>query len=222
MANIITDVSGVKNVRMTNSNFARPPIPAAFTNWSILRVALLLRLSDSGANITGTPRLAVGLCSGSANIIGDATTTHFVGVMSNNATWSRATAGIRYTSGSTWIPHKKVGTTITNGTNISVSSVANISAEGPTMLMVDITKGTPNYTINLFMYAAAAIPTNTDANFELQAVSGVPTFTNYVRSGGFTIAVDEATDGVFDHACVWWNQTNPTLDVLNWGVYRVG
>lgn len=218
MANLITDVAGIKNVRMTNARFARAPIASLFTGWTTLRIALFVQWLDSGGNITGTPSFAFGLCSGNANIMGDATTTHFCGAISTVATWTRATSPLRYT-GVTIAPAKKVGTTLTLGTNFTTAAMAWLTQ--PSFFFVDITVGSPNYSMRLICPTASPAGTPTEAEFLAQSVAGVPAQLNHVYQTAQTVAVDEATNGVFDHACVWWNQASPSVDILNWRVYRL-
>lgn len=216
MANIITDVGGDNMVRMTNARFARQPLPDIFTGWSQLRVALYLSLNDSGANITGTIRFAFGLCAGSTNIPGDATCTHFAGGLLASSPWTRATAPTRY-SGINFFPSKLVGTTLTTGT--PTSGVVMRTAV-PQMVFVDIIKGSPNYSFRPF-FPGTATESPSVANFEAQSVAGTPAYANYTYATAQTVAVNEGTDGTFDHSCVWWNQSSPTFDIAYWRVYRL-
>lgn len=217
MANTITDISGDLRTRMTNARFARVPIPSIFTGWTTLRVACYLLPNSSGANITGTPRFGVGLCAGSTNILGDTTTDHFAGALSTGATWTFAAAPARYAMG-TVQPSTRIGTTIVSGTTLA-SPILHTTALG--LFFVDITVGSPNYSLRLFACTNNAAPTPTLADFLAQSVAGTPAFTGHVFAAAQTVAVDEATNGTFDHACVWWNQTNPTMDIAAWRVYRV-
>lgn len=216
--NVITDLGGSEiAVRMTNSRFARQPVPALFTGWAKLRIAALLRFGDSGANITGTPRFGLGLCAGSTNILGDATTDHFAGVVTNGATWNRQAGTVYYYSVSP-AAAKKVGTTLTLASNFASDMSSHTT--GQTLFFVDITKGSPNYTFDLFRNNGAS-PVATLADFLSLSVATIPALSSHVLTTGVTLAVDEATNGTLDHACAWWNQTTPTMDILAWRVYRL-
>jgi hypothetical protein len=219
MANIITDVSGDLNVRMTNARFARQPLPAVFSGWSKLRVALRLKIADSGLDITGTPRFGFGLCSGNTNILGDATTTHFVGALTNVATITRnVTSPVIYTTTNELFPAKRIGSTFTFGTTFASSPAMAVGVYS--LWFLDITKGSPNYTLQMFFrISTAGTPTNAD--FLTQSVAGVPAFTAHLLQTAQTLAVDETTNGTLDHACVWWNQTTPVIDISEWRVYRL-
>lgn len=221
MANIITDVSGVKNIRMTNARFARSPISSFFSGWSKVRIALYASIGDSGANITGTPVFGVGLCSGSTNILGDATTTHFAGALWQDATVTRFGGTPTRYQINPISPATLVGTTLTTGTNLASTTVQLFCAPAPTCYFVDITKGSPNYTLQLFAYATSTTPSTSEADFLAASVQGVPVATGHTLMTSQTIAVDEATNGTFDHACVWWNQSNPTMDIWAWRLYRL-
>ena len=223
MANIITDVAGDKQVVMTSAQFARMPIASIFTGWTQLRVAALVLVNDSGANITGTPRLAMGLCAGTSNIPGDLTVTHFCGVMTNQATWLRNTAAVRYQMANSYFPTKTVGITNTFGSTFSSSSNAQLHTTALQMLFIDITKGSPDYSFNLFLYTGASVaPSVTFNDFANQSVAGVPAFTGHTYSPTIDVAVDEGVDGTFDSACMWWDQVVPTFQVAAWRVFKLG
>lgn len=218
MANIITDFAGEKRVVMTDARFARKPLTGFFAGWSHIRVALYALVTDSGANITGTPRWAFGVCAGSTNIMGDATTTHFCGAISNVATWNRSTTPTRFNTASMMVPAKQVVSTLTTGTAFGGSAIY-LQTAVLSMYFIDIIKGSPNYSFQLFKPTGAATPTLSD--FLTQAASGVPAFTNHALSTAVTVAVDEATDGTFDHGCVWWDQSVCNVNIAAWRMYRI-
>jgi hypothetical protein len=221
MSNTIIDNSGELVVQMSNAPFAREPLSTFFAGpWTSVRIALYIRINDSGAEMSDPTNLAVGLCAGSTNIMGDATTTHFCGTMTY-ANFFRSTGPVRYAGNGavSYRPTKKVGVTVTSGTNFGTAPILHTTA--PTMWFVDITKGSPNYTVRPFFCNGTSAPTVTEANFLAQAISTPPSFTGHTYPSGQTIAVDEATDGTFDHACVWWNKANPTFEILYWKLYRI-
>lgn len=199
----------------SNSRFARP-LPFS-TTWTKLRIAVRWGLTDSGANLTSTPGFAVGVCSGTSNIYGDATVTNFCGVINNAATLTRATGPIRYT-GLGLRPGKKVNTTQTlGGTNVNASlyQFITIDASVRTALFVDITKGSPNYTFDIFYPTNSAVADISMANFLAQVELTTPALTNYTYSvtagSSQTLAVDESA-GTFDTLNFYWDRTVSTLD----------
>lgn len=213
MANIITDVGGENMVRVDNARFARQPLPEIFTGWTKLRVALLLNILDSGVNITGTIRFAYGLCAGSTNIPGDATCTHFVGGLLASSPWARNTPPTRY-SGNAFAA-KLVGTTLTTSAIAACTYVVTPSQ----MLFIDITKGSPNYSLQAFFSVSTTVATY--ATFLTQSLAGTPSATGHSYPAAETIAVNEGVDGILDHACVWWNKADPAWDIAAWRVFRL-
>lgn len=216
----ILDVSGEKEVVSTAGYFARKPITGIFSSWTTLRVALFLKINDTGATIVA-PRLAFGLCSGTSAIPGDASVTHFCGMKTNGSNWSRLTAAVRYNYSNFALPTKTVATTDTVGTSFSNTSVLHTTALS--MLFVDITKGSPNYSLKLFHFtnASGTAPVCTLSDFNTQSVSTTPAFTGHAFTAAQTVAVDETADGAFDAACFWWNQVSPTIQIASWRVFKV-
>jgi hypothetical protein len=220
MANTISDLGGgEKIVRMSNARFARLPSALVFTSWNTIRVALRVRMSDSGANLTGTPVLAFGLCAGTSNIIGDATTTHFVGVQSVGATWTRATAPTRYTLADIR-PTKKVNTTTTSGASTILNSSIFHTAFFK-LYFVDITKGSPNYTFQMFGPTAASSVDATASDFLTHSVALSPALANHAQGTSRTLAVDEGADGTLSAACVFWNQVASIFEIADWSVIKL-
>src|SRR5579885_1728374 len=90
MANIIGNTASDLYVAMNTAKWARlVQIPAS---WTALRIGIRVRLGDNGGAVASTPRFALGLCSGTTNILGDATTTHFVGAITNSSSWAYFTS----------------------------------------------------------------------------------------------------------------------------------
>lgn len=171
--------------------------------WTRLRVGVRIKPSDSGANLTGTPRFGLGLCAGSSNILGDATPDHFVGIITNDATWTRSTSQTRYTVNPVDIA-KNVDGVLTTGSSISTTLV--LTTGFWKLLLVDITKGSPNFTVNMVLFPNANSTTDaSEANFLAKMMDDVPAFTNHTAGSAQTIAVNEGTDGTLDHVNFWWD-----------------
>ena len=206
---------------MTNSRFARQPYAGFMTSgWVTLRVAVLMRVSDSGASLSGTPRFAVGLCSGNTNIMGDSTVDHFVGLLSTDDNWSRSVGPVRYITVPSITAVKKVGTTITAGASFGAFG-ATFHTTTPFMIFVDITKGSPNFSFTVFICTGITAPGVTEANFLTTSLAPSPSFAEHASAGPVTVAVDEVTDGTLDHACVAWDQTLATVDIHAWRVLKL-
>ena len=210
-----------KAIVLVNDCFVRPvPIP---NGWTTVRVGLRLHFTTGSIS---SPIMAVGLCAGSSNKICDASTSHFVGIIANGGfTNNGPGCGAVYFS----VPlkaYKRVGTTDTIGSNITGDSRYGNSADANCadrgILFIDITKGSPNYTINAWYMANGTAPDVSKAIFEnmlntlqgpLQYDGGV----NMVHGTDQTVAVNEGTDGTLDSLCVYWNQTAVSMEICDHG-----
>ena len=226
MGNTIRDLSGAKYIEMSNGRFARQPSASVFASgaWTKIRVALYMDLFQIGSDVGSTPVFQAGLCSGTTNIPGDATPTNAVGLNVTAASWSWYNGG-----GSSYIyncgpcyPFKNVGGVLTNGTSstpllFATSAEANgLSAE----LYVDITKGSPNYTVQAFCPTTVS-PTTTEATFEAQSIASSP-----VIAGGHafltaqTIAFNESA-GTLDSVFVYHKPTTGYARIKQLRVVRL-
>jgi len=210
---------------LANSHFARPH---GVATWNKLRIALRLSSTDTGAVIGGTPEFAVGLCAGTTNIYGDATTDHFAGLHTHGSQFDRGTVGgVPYyaSTGSTVRPIKKVVSTVTTGTDIAVTAVVVLgdaaSAFHRVLLFVDITKGSPNYTFSLFWFTAGGLVDASASDFAIQAASASPTFSQHQMSTGQTLAVDEATNGTLNCVNLLWDKATPQIEISDLAVVRL-
>lgn len=217
MASTITTVSGDKRILLTNSGFARPIYIG--TNWTKIRIGMRVCQTDAGADLSGTPRWAVGVSSGSTNIFGDSTVDNWIGVVTNTATplranippvtcpWSHAIA-------------KKVGSTLTIG-----GTSATLAPSWDTSILnayfVDITKGSPNYTVGIFGrgYDGVANVNISLANYLKELETASPSLANYTSASG-TIAADEST-GTFTHVNISWNRQASQFQISDLAVIRM-
>jgi hypothetical protein len=219
-ATIIT-YSGDKRIQLSNSQLIRRPI--YYNSWTKMRIGIHFCI-PAAASIGGTPRLYLGICSGLTNGIGDATTTNFVGFMTNNATMTRTSlAGPNIYSGSlAWRFIKKVGTTFNFNTADAATSFF-LSMQQPVRhgLIVEITKGSPNYSMQA-AYPTANGATATDLSdtqmlglMEMTNMSDAGTVVTNYAGGSFTnttIAADEVA-GSFNAINVFWDRTVAPLEI---------
>lgn len=210
-----------------NGLFLRP-LPFG-TDWNSIRVGVRWSMRDSGANLTGTPRCFLGVCSGDTNAYGDATTTHAVGVDFNAATWTRAASNYSITPASSLFGAKRVNTTTTRTATFSTAwAIGNQSAASNadrTVWVVYITKGSPNFTLQTFYRNTTSIAPPADVSLatflEQIAVSGTPIITNHTQSAALTLAVDEGTDGDLDHINFHWDRATPEIEICDIAVVRM-
>ena len=221
MPNTIVDVTGDMRIRMQNSRWARMPLSGIFTpTWTTIRVGVLCApTTDPGANVTGTPRLALGFCSGTSAIPGDASATHFVGWMTTAASWLRTAGNLNTLAPQ---PTVQIGATLTHsGVNFAGSAITfGIASAVTPMLMLEITKGSPNYSFRSFEPTAAAA-TCTEATLFAQMQAATPVVTSHTYRTAQTMAVDEATNGVLDSICMYFSPSAPTWDVAAVCVFKL-
>lgn len=222
MATIIQSVASEKAAEMTNSTWARPiAIPS---NWTKLRVGVRCRCNDLGFGPSGTPRFAVGLSNGTTNIIGDASATHFVGVITDTVTWqySGGTNGVYF--GISPKPYKQVNGVDTFGTALSADARLQFLATNTSCCFwfIEIIKGSPNYTFNIFANIAAVVggggPTAGQFLSNLQAAAGGCVQTSHAYGTSQTLAVNEGANGTLNAVNVWWNQAAFFIDLYDVGI----
>jgi hypothetical protein len=212
-------------ISLANSNFARP-IPG-ISGWATLRIGLRLDMNNTAANITGTPRFSVGFCSGTTNLLLDATTDHFVGIQSNNATWryvvSTMTQYDNTVAGLDMIPFKRVGSTRTASTvTAGLFMQADPTVARRKMYFVDLIHGSPNYTFKAFYCSASSTNDCLTADFLNNMNLVTPSFSNHTYGTvGGTLAVDEGTNGTLNAASVAWDQPTPAIEICDIAVAKV-
>jgi len=214
-----------KRIILSNGTFARLH---GVASWTKLRVAVRWSMTDFGANLGSTPELSVGLCSGTTNIYKDATTTHFLGMQAFGATWTRATSPVNacYTTGASSIrPMKRVGTTTTTGTSggngFNLTADPTGSSTHRVMTFIDITAGSPNYTIGGFLWDFGTSVDVTESDFLAQAELASPSFTGHVAATNATIAANEGTDGALNAVNIYWDRTTPQIEISDIAVARL-
>lgn len=177
--------------------------------WTRVRFGATIQLNADG--VAFTPDLAFGFCKGSANVYGDASVDHFVGVTSSG-TWAFVIAN-NYDSLNVR-PSKKVGVTQTNGTDLTANVVAHYSpgvAIVRGMFMVEVEKGSPNYSFRLF-HRSNTTTDVTDASFLTQMVEATPVLTNHLWTAAQTLAVNEGVDGTLDAVNIFYGHSTKFLE----------
>jgi hypothetical protein len=191
-------------------------------NWNTLRVALNYNVETTGASLAGTV-LRVGLCKGTANMPGDATTDNSYGIKFQQAWLYLAGPPVRYAQYTTGDPFAftRVGTTETTSvTNVQplISAVSSCRCS----LFVDIIKGSPNYTFKMLFLSGTAVDV-TPAAFLGQISAVTPALTNHTYSSptGTSLAVNTGLNGVLDTVYVGWNTLTPRIFIGNLAVVRL-
>jgi len=204
----------LNSIQMLNDVWARPiTLPGG---WSKIRFGLLINLAvNAVVNLTSDPRWAVGFCHGTSNVYGDASCDHFVGGRPNQSSWV-------YPGGPSLVcdffGYKCVGTTETassaifgsNGLNVYTQTSSSTSRQ---LWFVDVTKGSPNYTIN--MWGSSGYADNAVSDF----LTNLPLASPSATAGApQTLAVNEGTDGVLNAVSTWWNRADYVMNICAHGV----
>ena len=167
---------------------------------------------QTGSNVTGTPRFAVGFGSGTANMVGDATTKNWIGLLTNEPTWIlNSPGGYSYYTIANGVPMAaatRVGSVWTIGAQVSpvpcqLSSRADGSNDGRQLLFVDVATGSPNYTVTGFVYTGAGYtPGVSNSTFMGLMTSATPSLTNYTLTSG-AVAFSQGP-GTLDTVQIMW------------------
>lgn len=205
---------------MSNSTFARPiNLP---TGWNKVRVGLRLTVGDLGVNPGSTPRFAFGLCHGTTNIIGDATCDNAIGAITNSASWARG--GVGY-AGMAVTAFTKVGSTLTTGgtliggSGIALAWTRTVAPFYRNCYLLDITKGSPNYTVALYYWSPGTTADVQDYDFyQAMLISGTMPSTlgagasAYLQGPNASMAFDESTFNL-NALGVWFNRSDFLLEI---------
>lgn len=229
MGATIVTVSTLKRIDLSNCQMLRRPV--YLNNWTSMRIGLQLCF-PSAATIVGSPKLYMGIGSGLTNGIGDATTTNWVGIFTNTATWTRTLSGAQAYAGGIEIRlAKRVGSTFTQHATggMTTNSFFSLDAAFRAVLLLDITKGSPNYSFTLGHTSSNSgiigidnTVANMDAYMGLPlGMAGIGSVVNpnYVAIGGTnpTLAMSEAA-GNLDCVQIYWDKTATPCEIE--GVYH--
>jgi hypothetical protein len=194
-------------------------------NWSTLRVALLCNFESTAANLSSTV-LRIGLCRGTTNMPGDATTDNSYGIKFQ-PTWTYEGS----TTFDYWVnpnPYPtafcRVGSSESTGATTGGSNVRIGLVNGKrTCFFLDVIKGSPNYTFKTFNASSTSFADATPATFLTQAQQSTPSLSNYTYTSptNTSLAVNAATNGILDTVYVGWNLLTPRLFISNLAVVRL-
>lgn len=209
-ATIITQ-AGDQGIQLSNASGCR--LLSVGNSWNTLRVGCRWAMTDAGLDLTGTPRVYLGVQAGTVNNpLSGSLLTHYVGYLPSSSTWTRS-APNAYGLATAPQLGKQVGTTITN--SASSSSPNNLPILGSRLYcqFVEITKGSP-YSLSMTHSTNSLTASITLAQFlaamETSAFSGIPGIVGaaFPATTGLTLVVDEGTDGALDSLCIAWNRTS--------------
>lgn len=174
--------------------------------WTKARVGVRFCSSDTGSSVSPAI-LRIGLAAGASfNGMAAGNPVHAIQAQltGNSNTWTRASSVNRYlhnfAAGEVW--RNGVFTSGSAGDLETGSPYFGAGDSYRTLLLVDITKGSPNWSIKYFRNTSATCADQTSASFNFLLGQAAPTLTNHAFCAGSTIAasgIDEATYGYFSH-----------------------
>lgn len=187
--------------------------------WTRVRIGIQLAF-NAGANISGTPILAVGLCKGTANGFSDPSTDHFLGVVTQGATMTYNAGPTPTLEYSATNVAKKIGTTLTVGSGFGSGFISSDPTVNRSFLIVDITKGSP-FTVKwaypntigagrVDVTDALMIALMEASTFDTSSLSGI--LANTVAQST-TIVIDETTNGHLDSISLNWDRSGTPLEI---------
>lgn len=201
------------------------------SNWTKLRIGLLMTVTPDDVNNLNGVQLVFGLCSGKTNPYGAASTTNFLGAKLGGTTggdlWTyKANSGNPY-FGTERIFIKKTAATVT-GLSSAAGEVHRVTANTGTLQrrgvqFLDIAKGTPNFTVTQWAITLGSMAKDfTPA----QLLDGLEQSGNISINGEtmnpmpLAIPFDE-TAGALDTVDVFWNKSAFPIEVHAVGAYRL-
>jgi len=222
-------INGQNDVAAVLSNSSLCRLMSIGSNWQRLRVALRLRVTDSGANVQGSPVFVVGVCSGTSQPYnnGAGNTQHFFGCYENATTWTRtaASGGVPANYATTTnggVSLRRVGTT-TGSAGGPLHYTCRFMTETRCLYFVDILKAVGNWSMLQHCKGHPADAYDcTYEDFIDKAVLDTFTFQNHGsygwRSANYT--PNEAANGYFDAVNVSWDRSNPKIEISDLAVVR--
>jgi hypothetical protein len=195
--------------------------------WSKLRIGVLWAVNATGAgNITGTPRLGVGVCSDLSNPYGSLVPDHWVGSLSNAGTWGDNTnvyGGWFLSTGIAMHAGKVVsGVTSVSAGAIGGCSIASTPGSRISAMVVEISKLGANFSIRHLaptdtvadeITTSEALRTATEA--AVFALFRTTSGNAYSVGTAQTIAVDEASDGLLNAININFDVSQISLQIYD-------
>lgn len=184
------------------------------TSWTSLMLGVRMSINGSSANIASA-NMVFGACSGVANVYGDQTPKHIVGLKVNNG-------GSAWTFGSHfWAPSAKALVNVSGvDTLYGTPSGSNYTSDVTLRVghFVKIDKGSPNFTVTWAGCTFSAATDLTLNQFQSLMETAIANFStvkgNYGQQGTVsTVAVNEGTNGSLDSCCFYWSNVGETLEI---------
>lgn len=219
-------------IKMTNSKWARRvDLPAG---WLKVRFGIRFHMTNSGANLTSTPTLTMGFCSGTSAVPGDATPAHFAGFRTVFTPWvysggSGVAGDYQLSSMPINFATNILGTWAnTSGGNINwyPNAGAASSAADRGMLFVDMTRvdttgASATYTFNLFYMNNPTVGNTSETTFLNTMALSTPSASGHTYSSGINMTIDQANNGTFNAVCMYWDRSDADFEVCDISIARL-
>jgi hypothetical protein len=232
--NLIED----KYLTLANEEYLRPL--SLGNNWTKVRLGLMVALTPNSTNNLIGCSLVLGLCAAATpfanttgyaaastgNFVGLDFITHSSGTSAAGDLVYAAGSGNPYFSGTFTGVRRRVDTTnsfqVTSSLNQCIAANTG-SLQRRSLLYLDITKGSPNYTFKPFVHQSAQAVLDFDPAGFLDGLEqpGTPIVngSTLATCTAVTIACDEVA-GAFNTANLFWNRAAYALEVYALAVYR--
>lgn len=230
MAQIITRTytAADKKLVLANEQWARQLLMGS--TWSSLRIGVRLAIDPNGnaSSFTLAQCLAIGVCSGTSNVFGDASCTHFFGAASAASAHVYAAGPPASFNMNNLQACRRV--VATNSTASMASALVAAQTDRRTAIIVDITKGTsPTTTFTCAIaYGTTTLPADcTDSAFysamETTTMANVVTAlgANYTTTSTTLTGVDEPTAGTFNSVYVGWKSATRLVEISDIAIARL-
>jgi len=223
--NLVSD----KYLSLANEEFVRTL--AIGTNWTKLRLGMLMALNPDGTNNLSGTNLLFGLCSGKTNPYGSANTTNFLGmkfgadISSDLLTYVANSGNPYYWSGRGVIKKTVATPTVAGANTLEFHRIATNtgSLQRRSLHFVEITKGSPNFTVVHWNLSATGVAKDFTPAHLLEGLEQAGSITvngEALGAGNSTaIAFTEAA-GSLDSVDVYWNRAAFPLEVHALAAYR--
>ncbi len=220
MAQIIETIVGDRKLLLGNEQFGRTM--ALGIAWNRLRIGIRAAVQASGAvNASG---LAMGVCQGTTDMYKSVTCTDFVGGhygnTVNNTNYQYTAGPPNYIFSNAVLAIRRIGNV--NTTNTTTSSSMYMSASPTTtrsMWIVEIQRGSPNYSITQFIPTSVA-NVQIDISFATFMVAmesePPPTLQSQLAT---TVAYSGA--GLMDTVNIAWNNSIQPIEISDICVARL-
>ncbi len=200
------------------------------TSWQKIRIGMRFSIYDTGSDATVAPGtfmgLQLGICQGDSYALTDPNIVDFMGFKipdgSTRTYWSRGSGyapAIYYSTdyiclltktGASW-----TRSSVTNGNTYLAAAPAILRS----LLYLDITKGSPSYTLTLRSPTSASM-TDASRYAYLTSLENEAAPVSPAAFSATTLTLDYAGAGLHDSVAIHWGNLIPAIDICDINVLR--